>query len=213
MKASALWYGLLERLNRLFKTGNRRFEFERKYREGGDYFGYETKTYEHAKYAGTLKRVLDWRGGRGAALEIGCSVGVFTRQIAAEFDSVTAQDLSHEALRLAGEALKDLKNVRYAEGDLLTLDLGETYDAIFCAEVLYYIRETEGPRVCAALEKHLKPDGLIIEVGPASRPSGEKYFHHWDRVLGAHFAIVHRETIDDPARPWEIVAYAKHSPG
>src|SRR5262249_8398802 len=159
---------------RLLKTGNRRFEFERKYRQGGDYFGYESKAYEHAKYAGTLKRVLAWRRGRKSALEIGCSVGVFTRLIAAEFDRVTAQDLSQEALRLAGDALKDLTNVRYAEGDLLALDLGETFDVIFCAEVLYYIREAEAPRVCAALERHLKPDGLIIEVGPQSRPSGEK---------------------------------------
>jgi SAM-dependent methyltransferase len=206
---SAFWFELGYAFDRTFKTGKRRAEFEHKYRRHGDYFGYHTKPYELEKYQRTLDTALRLRRGKGAALEIGCSVGVFTRMIAHEFETVTAADISAEALRIAAETVAGAGRVTYAQSDVISLDLAATFDVIFAAEVLMYVREADGPRVIEVFEKHLKPDGVIVEVTQADRSPNPKFFHGWDRVLGAHFAVLSREGVVDESRPYEIVVYAR----
>jgi 2-polyprenyl-3-methyl-5-hydroxy-6-metoxy-1,4-benzoquinol methylase len=208
--ARSLWNAAGYALDRALKTGGRRHEFEHKYARFGDCFGYHTDPYEQAKYAVTLDRILAWRRGSARLLEVGCSVGAFTALAAPHFDAVTATDLADEALRLGRAHVGHSGKVTYVRADLLQLDLGERFDVILCAEVLMYVREAAGPQVCAVLDRHLAPGGLVIEVTNADREAGRpKFFHAWDRVLTPHFAIVHRERVDDPARPYEIVAYGR----
>jgi predicted TPR repeat methyltransferase len=207
---SRLWHQLGYAIDRTFKTGGRRHEFEHKYATHGDYFGYQTKPYEIAKYERTLALMRQWRRGNGAALEIGCSVGVFTAMIAKDFDRLTAVDIASEALTLAEKQVAGTGHVSYAQGDLLSLKLGARFDVIFCAEVLMYIREKDATAACRVLDEHLGENGLIIEVSQQDRESGKpKFFHGWDRVLGQYFEIAHREKFADPERPYEIVAYQR----
>ena len=208
---SAFWFEISYAFDRTFKTGKRRAEFEHKYRRHGDYFGYQTKPYELEKYQRTLETAQRLRRGRGAALEIGCSVGVFTKMIAHAFDAVTASDISAEALRIAAETVRGAGDVTYAQSDVISLDLGAKFDVIFAAEVLMYVREADGPRVIEVFEKHLRPDGVIIEVTQADRSPNPKFFHGWDRVLGAHFSVLSREVVANELRPYEIVVYARRA--
>ena len=72
----ALIWGLMNKINYVFRTGNRRFEFERLYLESPDPWNYRSSTYERDKYERILECVLQWRSASESVLEIGCSVGV-----------------------------------------------------------------------------------------------------------------------------------------
>jgi 2-polyprenyl-3-methyl-5-hydroxy-6-metoxy-1,4-benzoquinol methylase len=206
----SIWHEARYAFDRAFKTGNRRHEFEHKYARHGDYFGYQTKPYELEKYQRTLAAIREWRRGTASALEIGCSVGVFTQMIAPEFGAVTAVDIATKALALAEKQVAGAGDVSYVQSDLLSIDLGRQFDVILCAEVLYYLREEETRAACAILDRHLAPNGLVIEVTQQDREAGNaKFFHGWDRVLGSHFLEVHKLKFDDPGRPYEIVAYSR----
>ena len=209
---TSAWHNLRYAIDRTFKTGNRRHEFEHKYRKHGDYFGYRTNPYETLKYARTMELMRAWRPSNDSALEIGCSVGVFTAMIAPEFARVVAVDIASEALGLAAEATGHAPNVSYIQSDLVSLNAGQTFGVIFCAEVLMYVPERQAPEACQALDQHLAPGGMIIEVTQQDRAAGApKFFHGWDKVLGKYFEVAHREKFDDPDRPYEIAAYRRRA--
>lgn len=197
-------------IDRTFKTGNRRAEFEHKYETHGDYFHYQGNPYELEKYKRTLDLVLKWRRGSASALEIGCSVGLFTAMIAREFETVTAVDIASEALALAEKQVAGAGRVSYVRSNVEALNLGRQFDVIFCAEVLMYVRERDAQRVCEMLDSHLGLNGIVIEVSQQDREDGKpKFFHGWDRVLGGYFERIHFETFADPTRPYEISAFAR----
>lgn len=207
-----LWHQLGYALDRTFKTGGRRHEFEHKYATHGDYFGYQTNPYEQTKYQRTLDLMRQWRTAAGSALEIGCSVGVFTAKIAGEFEAVTAVDIASEALALAEKQVAGAGKVSYVQSDLVSLSLDKRFDVIFCAEVLMYVREKDTALACQVLDRHLAGNGLIIEVSQQDRDAGKpKFFHGWDKVLGRYFEIAHHERFDDPQRPYEVIAYRRRA--
>lgn len=209
---SRLWSRLRYTIDRTFRTGGRRHEFEYKYAAHGDYFGYQNRPYERTKYERTLACMRQWRMGRASALEIGCSVGVFTAMMAEDFEQVLAVDIASEALALARAEVGGRGNVAYLRSDLLSLRAGRRFDVIICAEVLMYIRPQHAAAVCQVLDSHLGEDGLVIEVSQQDREAGQpKFFHGWDKVLGAYFELIHRERFADPERPYEILAYRRRS--
>ncbi|HEX3693516.1 MAG TPA: SAM-dependent methyltransferase [Solirubrobacteraceae bacterium] len=112
--------------------------FERLYRESPDPWGYRTSEYEREKYAATLAALP--RRAHGLCLEVGCSIGVFTGQLAARCEHVVAIDFSFCALQLARRHLQGVRNV-----DLLRAGFPEetppgSWDLIVCSEVLYYLQ-------------------------------------------------------------------------
>src|SRR6267378_6347989 len=117
-----LIWGLLNRLNRSLRTGNRRFEFERLYLENPDPWNYHSSEYERRKYERVLACALKWRNASESALEVGCSVGVFSGMLAGHFDNVTAIDVSKEALAAATFHNHAAKNVRFMHRELQSLD-------------------------------------------------------------------------------------------
>src|SRR5690242_9932178 len=161
---SSIWHQFRYAIDRAFKTGNRLHEFEHKYRAHGDYFGYQTSPYELTKYRQTLDLMRQWRKGSASALEIGCSVGVFTAMIAPEFGAVTAVDIAREALALTEKQVAGKGQVAYVQSDLISLVLEKRFDVIFCAEVLMYVREKDAALACQTLDRLLAPQGVIIEV-------------------------------------------------
>src|SRR6516164_5100154 len=101
LPARVISWGLLNMLNRSFRTGNKRFEFERLHLENPDPWQYYSSAYERQKYERTLACTIKWRSASGSALEIGCSVGAFSQMLAEHFIKVTAVDVSREALHAA----------------------------------------------------------------------------------------------------------------
>lgn len=112
--------------------------FERLYQQSPDPWGYRTSRYEQEKYAATLAALP--KQTHGLALEVGCSIGVFTGQLAGRCQYVVAIDFSLSALELARRNLQSVSNV-----DLLRASFPEetppgSWDLIVCSEVLYYLQ-------------------------------------------------------------------------
>ena len=208
----ALLYGFLNTLNYVSRTGERRFEFERLYLEAEDPWNYRTSAYEQAKYRRVLDRALEWRRGSGGALEIGCSIGVFSRMLAGVFDEVIAVDLSREAIITARAQNLDASNLAFVREDVRRLNLGRTFDVLFCAEVLYYLPRRSSGVVCDVLDRHLAQDGVIILVsGLQTGAESMLPFDDWKRLLRTRFVEVFAEVVEDPARPYEVIVFARSS--
>jgi SAM-dependent methyltransferase len=199
-----VYYTAMIRLSRSL-TGRRRYEFEKLYAEDGDPWGYFSRPYEQEKYRRTLDFVLDHCGGKSSALEVGCSVGVFTKMIAPAFDSVLAIDIADEAAKLAAKTVAGERNVEVRSGDFLALEVaGRTFDVILFAEVLYYLDDAQGPDVCRALNRLLSPRGVFVVVHPAEGERGG-----WDGIFGRAFDKRAAVTAPDAERPYEISVYAR----
>lgn len=112
--------------------------FERLYQESPDPWGYCTSSYEQDKYTATFAALP--KQSHGLCLEVGCSIGVFTGQLAARCEHLVAIDFSLSALELARQNLQGVTNV-----DLLRASFPEetppgSWDLIVCSEVLYYLQ-------------------------------------------------------------------------
>jgi SAM-dependent methyltransferase len=196
--------------DRAFKTGRRRSEFEHKYRSRGDYFEYRTSPYEALKYDRTFAALEEWAGDAQSVLEIGCSVGVFTKRLSERFAVLTAVDIAQEALVLAAREVGEGRRVSFVRTDAISLHLNRTFDLILCAEVLMYVPEKDAARLMAVLDRHLAPGGVLVEVAPQDRLDGApKFFQGWDAYLARQFHLVERRQFDDPVRPYELVFYRK----
>jgi 2-polyprenyl-3-methyl-5-hydroxy-6-metoxy-1,4-benzoquinol methylase len=198
-----LVWGLLNTVNRSLGTGNRRYEFERLYLETPDPWNYQSSEYERRKYEYVLACVLKWRNGNASALEVGCSVGVFSGMLAEHFEKVTAIDVSKEALAAASRSNRDARNTRFIHSNLQSFESGEEYDVIVCAEILYYISEKDVALVCGRLEKLLSVRGIIVLVsGLASGEASPVYF-------AVRFRQDFREIVPDAERPYLIAIFSR----
>ena len=205
-----LVWGLLNTVNRSLGTGNRRFEFERLYLESPDPWNYQSNVYERRKYEYVLACALKWRSAGESGLEVGCSVGVFSRMLAEHFERITAIDVSKEALAAANRYNQNAKNLHFVHSDLQSLDVGEQYDVIFCAEILYYIAEKDVEIVYRQLEKCLSARGIIVLVtGVSSEQPDSLFFDGWADVFAARFQQVFKEIVQDPARPYLIAVFSR----
>jgi cyclopropane fatty-acyl-phospholipid synthase-like methyltransferase len=81
------------------------------YRREADPWHFESSEYEHTKYAATIGALP--RERYACALEIACSVGVFTNLLAQRCDSLLAVDVSEEALQRARRNCSSHSNVRF----------------------------------------------------------------------------------------------------
>ena len=206
-----LVWGLLNTVNRSLGTGNRRFEFERLYLETPDPWNYQSSAYERRKYEYVLACALKQGSASGSALEVGCSVGVFSRMLAEHFEKVTAIDISREALAAASYYNREARNLRFVHSNLQSFAAAqEQYDVIFCAEILYYIAQKDIEVVCRQLERYLSPRGIIVLVtGVPSQQASTVYYDGWADVLTARFRQVFREVVQDPARPYLIAIFSR----
>ncbi len=136
--------------------------FEDLYTASPDPWDFATSDYEREKYGHTLA-VL---GGRHfeRALEAGCSIGVFTEQLAPYCGALLAIDASQKAVALAREQLDDTPNVRI-ERRTLPEEMPEgPFDLIIASEILYYFDRTTMLAALKRLEEALAPGGSLLAV-------------------------------------------------
>jgi peptidoglycan/xylan/chitin deacetylase (PgdA/CDA1 family) len=119
--------------------------------------------YEQEKYARTLALLPD--EPVGAALEIGCAEGVFTRMLAPRVGGLTAVDISERALERARSRCADAPNVRFARFDLEADAPPRGLDLILCCELLYYLPSRQRlAEVAAGLADALAEGGRLIQA-------------------------------------------------
>jgi SAM-dependent methyltransferase len=99
----------------------------------------------------------------GDSLEIGCSEGVFTAQLAKYCLSVSAYDISPVAVTRAAERCRGYTNVRVGHLDVANDDVAEQYDLVFAMDVLWYnVGRKRKLSIVPKLTRALRNGGLLV---------------------------------------------------
>lgn len=136
--------------------------FDSIYARSDDPWSYETSAYEAAKYDSTMA-ALPSRQIRNA-LEMGCSIGVFTSMLAERCARVVAADFSPLAVERARARLASQSNVVLEQRDLRASLPDGQFDLVVCSEVLYYWQREDMESVLDEVEKRLDADGAVVAV-------------------------------------------------
>jgi SAM-dependent methyltransferase len=145
--------------------------FEALYREQVDPWRFASSDYEQKKYAATLAAIGPAR--IASALEVGCSIGVFTRVLATQCDRLLALDVAENALAQARARCADLRHVAFRRCRIPDEFPAGRFDLILLSEVLYYLVPDDIRRVAALVREALSQGGQIVLVhwtGPTNYP-------------------------------------------
>ena len=164
------------------------------YASDPDPWRFTTSDYERDKYAATLAS-LPCQQYR-AALEIGCSIGVFTRALAPRCEAVVALDVVPEALNSARGRCSDQPQVRFELGSVPADWPEGRFDLIVISEVLYFFDAADLKRLAERVEASLEPGGdcvLVHWLGETDYPhSGDEAAEGFIHSVGAYASIVHQ---------------------
>lgn len=167
--------------------------FERLYAQSPDPWEFETSTYEARKYQATLAALP--RERYSDALELGCSISVLTRQLAARCERLLALDVSEAALAQARARCADLPQVIFEKRDIGEDFPPGRFDLIVLSEVGYYfsrpVLETLRANIAAALE-----------------PSGHLILVHYTPATNYPLSA---DVVHDTFRQWEARAWTRLS--
>lgn len=136
--------------------------FEDLYEQSPDPWDFETSPYERKKYERTLG-VLQGRRYR-RALEVGCSIGVFTTMLVPLCDEVRAVDVSEKAVAAARNRLAGFPHARVERRRLPEQTPEGPFDLIVVSEVLYYWPEEVMLAALRRFEEALAPGGVLLAV-------------------------------------------------
>jgi SAM-dependent methyltransferase len=136
--------------------------FEGLYAADPDPWGFASRDYEARKYAATLAALGPGRVRRG--LEMGCSIGVFTRQLAPRCEALVATEVSRTALDQARARCADLDNIVFRLVDRAADGIGGAFDLMVLSEIVYYWDDEDLAAVAEAIDRALAPDGRLLLV-------------------------------------------------
>ena len=171
--------------------------FENLYAESPDPWGFETSEYERRKYERTLGVLTHRRYRR--ALEVGCSIGVFTEMLAPLCDELVAVDVSEKAVAAAKERLESFPQVRIELRRLPEETPEGPFDLVVASEVMYYWPEDVMLGALSRFEEVLVPGGALLAVH--WRKETKTYPLQGDEVHGlllAHTRLANTATITEP---------------
>ena len=134
--------------------------FDALYRADPDPWRFKTSAYERAKYDATLAAAGMSRYRHG--LEVGCAIGVLTRDLARLCDRLLAIDVSDVALDMARKHCFDLPNVTFEKRMVPAEFPAGRFDFILLSEVLYYLTPSDLEAVAAQCIRALEQGGVIV---------------------------------------------------
>ncbi len=136
--------------------------FDDVYRNSPDPWQFETSAYEAAKYSDTLASLPHPRYRN--ALEVGCSIGVLTTQLAARCDRLLSIDVSETALASARQRCSALPQVRFARMQMPGEAPEGPFDLIVLSEVAYYWDRGDLDRSASLLAARQPPGSQLLLV-------------------------------------------------
>ena len=136
--------------------------FDELYARSRDPWGFETSEYERNKYERTLSVLAQRRYRR--ALEVGCSIGVFTAMLAPLCDELLAVDVSEAAVTVARQRLAGSPNVRLELRSMPEETPQGPFDLVIASEVMYYWPEDVMLSALRRFEEVLAPGGSLLAV-------------------------------------------------
>lgn len=183
--------------------------FQRLYAADADPWDFATSPYEQRKYEATLAAV---GRGHGNALEIGCSIGVFTRRLAVRCRHLLAVDIAETALTAARQRNRWQHNVEFRQMELPDELPPGRFDLIVLSEVGYYWTLPDLDRFLDWLRTGLTPGGRFVLVhwtGRTNYPlTGDQVHDHVVAAAGVHL----RPTLGtvDPNYRLDVLARTFH---
>lgn len=136
--------------------------FEHLYAASSDPWHFETSPYEKAKYAATLAALPRQHYGR--ALDVGCSIGVMTEQLAPRCDGLLAVEPVAAALDRARQRNARFPHVRFAAAFVPADWPDERFDLIVISEVLDYLGADDLTGLAARIGQTLQSGGDLVLV-------------------------------------------------
>ncbi|MCX3267248.1 bifunctional PIG-L family deacetylase/class I SAM-dependent methyltransferase [Pedobacter agri] len=136
--------------------------FETLYNNNEDPWNFEKSEYERQKYERSLAAIPP--GKYNQALEIGCSIGVFTAMLAPLCSHLTAMDISTTALEKARQRLGSAPHVEFQLGAIPNDFPEGDFDLIVMSEVGYYLSMKDLLLTRELLENSLNEGGILLLV-------------------------------------------------
>jgi SAM-dependent methyltransferase len=136
--------------------------FKRLYEENDDPWNFEFSEYESLKYDQSLRALPRQRYEN--ALEIGCSIGVFTAKLAATCAQLLAVDIAELAVKNAKHRCGALSNVRFAVMCVPESYPENLFDLTVLSEVGYYLTVERLRKMSDEITKHALPNGHLLLV-------------------------------------------------
>lgn len=136
--------------------------FDALYATAVDPWGFATRWYEQRKYACALAALPRARYRRG--YEPGCSIGVFTEQLAVRCDRLLATDTAQAPLRAARDRLARLPHVEIERRAVPADWPPGSFDLLVISELGYYLDPVDLQRLWAAATAVLEPGGTLLAV-------------------------------------------------
>jgi len=136
--------------------------FDALYTADPDPWNFAASPYERAKYTLTLNAMPKPR--YQSALEVGCSIGVFTRSLASRCDAVVAIDAAPAPLVEARRRCADVPGARFEQMFVPTQWPDGVFELIILSEVVYYLNPEDVGRLAARVTHSLAKGGSVIMV-------------------------------------------------
>ncbi|MGI8903661.1 MAG: class I SAM-dependent DNA methyltransferase [Solirubrobacteraceae bacterium] len=171
--------------------------FEDLYAHDEDPWGFARRDYEREKYRHTLAALGDARFARG--LEVGCSIGVLTEQLATVCHELVGIDVSARALALAQRRLGGAAGVSVRRMSFPEQMPDGHWDLVVCSEVLYYLDPPAFARALERLAAVLDGGGAVLAVH--WRPATSTYPLRGDEVHDRMLAALGGAHVLDDRRP------------
>jgi SAM-dependent methyltransferase len=171
--------------------------FDAIYERDADPWRFRTSPYERAKYDATLAALPRPRYRR--ALEVGCSIGVLSRDLSERCDALLAVDASEKPLAAARAACADRPQVEFAllrAPDEWPAE-GGAFDLILLSEVVYYLNRADVARLAERVRGSLAPGGdclLVHWTGDTDYPlSGDEAAERFIAAASPFAAVTRQE--------------------
>ena len=136
--------------------------FKGMYATESDPWKFATSPYERDKYAATLAALP--RAHYTSALDAGCSIGVFTRQLCRRCDALIGLDVVPSVLDAAQARCADCPNARFELAAVPGAWPDGKFDLVVISEVAYYLDRADLARLVARVEGAILPEADIILV-------------------------------------------------
>ena len=134
--------------------------FDDLHQENDDPWSVVTSWFERRKRELTLAALPDEHYGQ--AIEIGCSLGLLARDLAARCDELVALDRSHVAVERARHHLRDVPNVQVGAAVVPRDWPSGTFDLVVVSEVGYFLSPLELEGLLARVRSSLSPRGHVV---------------------------------------------------
>ena len=134
--------------------------FDEFYAGRTDPWGFESRWYEQRKRAITMASLPRERFHR--ALEVGCSIGVLTEQLAARCNYVLATDIAAQPLGVARERLSAQPHVEFRQMAAQDQWPSGSFDLIVLSEVGYYLSFDELALLIRRVAGSLSAEGVLV---------------------------------------------------